>query len=884
MRPARRRWLAPEVVQTSAMDCGPAALACLLQGHGIPASYGRLREACQTDVDGTSIDTIEAVANRLGLLAEQVMLPPDHLPLRSAAALPCLLVLRQADGGTHFVVAWRRLGPWLEVMDPASGRRWVPWRRLRAALHRHSASVPAAAWRGWAGGAEFLAPLTERMAAIGAGGRDGAALRDAALADPDWFGIAALDAAVRLVQALADAGGIAPGGEARRLLHALVAETRAHGSDIFRAIPPGYWSVTPDPDATDPACQHLLLHGAALVRIRGRRETAPADAAPLPQELAAALREAPPAPLRRLWAMVRGDGLARPLALAGAVLAATLVVLVETLLFRALLDMAALLAPGGQRLAALLALGCFAALLLVLQVPVAAETLRLGRHLELRLRMALLRKLPRLPDRYFQSRPISDMAERGHGMHVARLVPGTVVHAWQMATELLLTTAGVILLAPGSAGFALALAATGLLSPLLLQPLLRERDLRVRAHLGALAGFALDALLGLFPIRAHRGEAAVQRQHEALVVEWLRAGRGLARLALGVEAVESLLCLGLAAGLLGTHFARSGTVTGGDLLLVYWVLKLPDLGRGLAAQARQLPAQQNALARLLEPLAALEALDTPPPAPPAGPAALRIEGGRVVAAGHVILRDLDLAIAPGEHVAVVGPSGAGKSSLLGLVLGWHRLAEGNLLLDGAPLDAAAQAALRQRTAWVDPAIQLWNRSLLDNLAYATPDGGLDRLGEAIEAARLRDLLRGLPDGLQARLGEGGGLLSGGEGQRVRLGRAVLQQDLRLVLLDEPFRGLDRPRRAALLAEALRRWRGLTLLCVTHDVGETRLFDRVLVVEEGRIAEDGAPVALAAAPGRYRALLEAEAALLEHAWAGTGWRRLTLADGVLRAPP
>src|SRR5262249_56041832 len=76
---AKRRFLAPEVVQTSSMDCGPAALACLLEGFGIRASYGRLREACQTDVDGTSIDTLEEIANQLGLVAEQVMVPSDHI-------------------------------------------------------------------------------------------------------------------------------------------------------------------------------------------------------------------------------------------------------------------------------------------------------------------------------------------------------------------------------------------------------------------------------------------------------------------------------------------------------------------------------------------------------------------------------------------------------------------------------------------------------------------------------------------------------------------------------------------------------------------------------------------------------------------------------------
>ena len=75
----RRRLLVPEVVQTSTMDCGPAALKCLLDGFGLPVSYGRLREACQTDVDGTSIDTLEDVAVQLGLEAEQIMLPVDYV-------------------------------------------------------------------------------------------------------------------------------------------------------------------------------------------------------------------------------------------------------------------------------------------------------------------------------------------------------------------------------------------------------------------------------------------------------------------------------------------------------------------------------------------------------------------------------------------------------------------------------------------------------------------------------------------------------------------------------------------------------------------------------------------------------------------------------------
>src|SRR5581483_7356064 len=98
-----------------------------------------------------------------------------------------------------------------------------------------------------------------------------------------------------------------------------------------------------------------------------------------------------------------------------------------------------------------------------------------------------------------------------------------------------------------------------------------------------------------------------------------------------------------------------------------------------------------------------------------------------------------------------------------------------------------------------------------------------------EEADLDEVLARLPTGLQTRLGEGGALLSGGEGQRVRFGRAVVRGDARLVILDEAFRGLERPRRRALLERARARWRGATLLCITHDVEDTLTFDRVLVV-------------------------------------------------------
>src|SRR5262249_22201130 len=165
----RRHLLAPEIIQTSAMDCGPASLKCLLEGYGIPVSYGRLREACQTDVDGTSIDVLEVVANQLGLAAEQVMLPTDHLLLPEADALPAVLVVRLPNNFTHFLLVWRRHGSFVQIMDPASGRRWLTGRRLLEEVYVHTARVPGADWRAWAGSDDFLRPLAARLRALGCG-------------------------------------------------------------------------------------------------------------------------------------------------------------------------------------------------------------------------------------------------------------------------------------------------------------------------------------------------------------------------------------------------------------------------------------------------------------------------------------------------------------------------------------------------------------------------------------------------------------------------------------------------------------------------------------------------------------------------------------------
>ena len=215
---AGQRFFAPEVVQTSAMDCGPAALKSLLEGFGVQVSYGRLREACQTDVDGTSINTLEDIAIQLGLQAEQVMLPADHLALPEAQALPAIVVVQRPSGLTHFLVVWNRVGDLLQVMDPATGRRWLTWKRFQDEIYIHTFPVPTQAWREWAGSEGLLAPLHRRMRDLGLEEKPIKTLVEAAVQDPSWRSLATLDAAVRMTTALVRAKGLVKGEQAGNVL------------------------------------------------------------------------------------------------------------------------------------------------------------------------------------------------------------------------------------------------------------------------------------------------------------------------------------------------------------------------------------------------------------------------------------------------------------------------------------------------------------------------------------------------------------------------------------------------------------------------------------------------------------------------------------------
>ena len=393
------------------MDCGPAALTAFLAGHGLTVSYGRLREACQTDVDGTSIDMLETVAVQLGLNAEQILVPVDHLFLPDTAALPALVVMRQPGGALHFVVAWRRHGRVVQVMDPGTERRWPTCRRFLDNLYVHTQAVSAADWRAWAETDTFLDGLRRRWAALEIARSEAERLLAEALADPAWMPLAALDVTTRMLTALVRGGGLRRGQHATRALATLFA--RAVQDDLTQpaAVPVAYWTVRPAPPAAD-GTLCVLVCGAVLVRVGEQPVSSPAPvvddpaaapAAPpqLSPDLVAALEEPPSRPGRHLLHLLRADGLLNPVTLGLGMGLAAGGALVEALLWWGLVDLTRHLGTVEQRLTALVAFLVFVGALLLLDLVNGLGLGRLGRRLDARLRLAFLAKIPRLGDRYF---------------------------------------------------------------------------------------------------------------------------------------------------------------------------------------------------------------------------------------------------------------------------------------------------------------------------------------------------------------------------------------------------------------------------------------------------------------------------------------------------
>lgn len=219
---------------------------------------------------------------------------------------------------------------------------------------------------------------------------------------------------------------------------------------------------------------------------------------------------------------------------------------------------------------------------------------------------------------------------------------------------------------------------------------------------------------------------------------------------------------------------------------------------------------------------------------------------------ETVFEDLNLVIEPGQRVGLVGPSGAGKSTLVSLLLRQHNLNQGAILIDGQNIAEVTQDSLRANIALVPQEPMLFHRSIRENIMYGKPDASHEELVQAAERAQARDFIEALPEGYGTLVGERGVKLSGGQKQRVAIARAMLKE-APILVLDEATSALDSESEVAIQKALEELMEGKTVIAVAHRLSTLRKMDRILVIEAGKIVEDGTHETLTEAGGLYARL-------------------------------
>ena len=409
-----------------------------------------------------------------------------------------------------------------------------------------------------------------------------------------------------------------------------------------------------------------------------------------------------------------------------------------------------------------------------------------------------------------------------------------------------------------------------LLYPLAAVPILaigkriRRASRGMQDRVGETAALLTESFAAARVVRAYRLEEAEERRAGAAAAALrgalFRIARTRARLDPVLEVLGGLT-VALVLGFVGWR-VTSGEGTIGQFTGFVAALLIA------AQPVRQLGSLNAALQEGLAGLARVfGVIDTPrriADAPgavalPAGPG--RVEFSRVAfryaGAPDAAVEDLTFVAEPGETVALVGPSGAGKSTALALVPRLYDATGGAVRIDGADVRGVTLASLRDAIAYVGQDAVIFDDTALANIACGRPGATREAVEAAARAAQAHDFIAALPGGYDTMLGSGGGRLSGGQRQRIALARALLR-DPRVLLLDEATSALDAENEALVQRALATLRRGRTTLVIAHRLATVRDADRIVVMEAGRVVQQGRHAALMAMDGLYARLVRTQA--------------------------